>query len=104
MIGIQTTTHTIPLGATWVFNSLTSNPTGINELASKASTIYPNPANNNFTIEGIEKLTLVSITNLNGQLVFQEIVRPNQQIDICNLKSGFYIVNFDGKTQKLVVE
>ena len=93
-----------PLGATWVFNSLTSNPTGINELALKTSTIYPNPANNNFTIEGIEKLTLVSITNLNGQLVLQEIVRPNQQIDISNLKSGFYIVNFDGKTQKLVVE
>lgn len=93
-----------PLSATWEFNSVTSNPTGINEFALKASTIYPNPANNNFTIDGIEKSTLVSITNLKGQLVQQEIVRPNQQVDISNLKSGFYIVNFDGKTQKLVVE
>ena len=59
---------------------------------------------NMIIIEGIEKLTLVSITNLNGQLVLQEIVRPNQQIDISNLKSGFYIENFDGKTQKLIVE
>lgn len=55
--------------------------------------MYPNPANNNFTIEANTNVEKVSIINLIGQEVISRT--PNSKVttlDISNLESGVYIV------------
>jgi len=65
--------------------------------------IYPNPASSEFSI-GVDAES-VSILNISGQEVFSvENYQKGSSIDISELAKGYYIVNADGKAQKLVVK
>lgn len=80
--------------------------TGIeNVVASNKLNVYPNPANDNITVNGTD-FSSVEISNLNGESV---LTSTATNINISNLASGIYVVkiadnNGNVTTQKLVVE
>ena len=76
-----------------------SFPVRINDnyQTSNNLTIYPNPANNDITIETPTKGYL-SILNTSGQqLLQQEITEPTTTIDVSGRKSGVYLVKVVGE-------
>ncbi|MFA7445709.1 MAG: T9SS type A sorting domain-containing protein [Flavobacteriaceae bacterium] len=65
-----------------------------NEVAKLNLKIYPNPASDEVYITGLENQTINgAIYSLTGQHISVKI--QNGKIDIQNLSSGFYILNFD---------
>ena len=65
--------------------------------------VFPNPASYHFTVSGITKNTLVTISNLTGQIVLQQVVSPSENISVNHLPAGIYIVNVIGESQRLIV-
>ncbi|UCH14005.1 MAG: T9SS type A sorting domain-containing protein [Bacteroidales bacterium] len=68
--------------------------------------IFPNPGSGKFTIAFSnsfnEKRILITVTNLSGQKVYEEIcdVKPDfqKEIDISFLSGGFYILTIEGES------
>jgi hypothetical protein len=81
--------------------------TGINDnLTNTSLRIFPNPGNGSFTIafsNGVnEKDLRITVTNLSGQKIYEEICNISsgieKEIDISYMPKGFYILSIDGKT------
>ncbi len=79
---------------TFIQEKLTGS--GIDDVNKAFSTVYPNPATNVVNlIYDIDGKCEVSIYNITGQLVYNEIINNNEylnklQINIENLQAGFY--------------
>jgi expansin (peptidoglycan-binding protein) len=61
--------------------------------------IFPNPANNSITLEGLEEVETIQIINLNGQVLLTKVLGGNDSvgsIDISNLASGIYVAKMTG--------
>lgn len=73
---------------------ITSSPsTGINDIDDNIFSIYPNPAKNYITVQGIES-TDISIYNSTGILVKKVDKEDiNSRIDISNLGPGIYYIS-----------
>ncbi len=71
---------------------------GINDLDDAyAISIYPNPANNIITLSNITQEYSVSIFNLLGQKVKEQLININKtSIDVSNLTFGTYLLRIDG--------
>lgn len=65
--------------------------------------IYPNPSNGSITINSSNDIHLLSITNMDGQLIVND-TEFNTNISLTNLAHGMYLINVDGSTQKLIVK
>lgn len=79
----------------WYFIEVNDcNPTGISENALAGLALYPNPAENMITIEGVNS-DVVTITDLNGKtLMVVETNNSNKvEINISTLDNGIYIAN-----------
>ena len=66
--------------------------------------IFPNPASNFITIDGIEEGEIVQVFNVNGQLVktfYQNV--STQQTDVSDLPSGTYFVKIGKQVKKLII-
>ena len=72
-------------------------PTGIEE-DSQAFMVYPNPAQDRFTVEGTGKLM---ISNMFGQTILNKEIDGKTTIE---LPQGLYFVKLGGETRKIVVE
>ena len=83
----------------------TFGTTAIETTIAKESKIYPNPAQNNITINNHERYDFYTIYSINGNLVMSGRVKKN--IDIAKLGNGNYIIElvFEKKIfrQKLIV-
>jgi len=95
------------IGNTWrELEALTfhysQTPTNIPNIPENSFTIFPNPVFENFTISGITENTLVSITDLNGRVLLQQMVSPNEQISVGHLSAGVYFVRVNEETVKIV--
>jgi len=77
-------------------------PTNIPNISESSFTVFPNPVLDNFQISGITENMLVSITDLNGRIVLQQTVAPNEQISVGHLSAGMYFVRVNGETVKIV--
>jgi hypothetical protein len=80
----------------------------VNEITSSEYTIYPNPSNQSFKIEGVDNAQ-IKIYSISGQLVYSN--QSNNKtllIDTYNWKEGVYLVQIVGnnqlKTKKIVVK
>ena len=63
--------------------------------------LYPNPANNSITFEGIEDVRLMEIVNINGQVVANKNFQTSSNqisLDISNLAPGIYVAKMTGNT------
>ena len=61
--------------------------------------LYPNPANNTITFEGIEDVRLMEIVNINGQVVASKNFQTSSaqiSLDISNLTPGIYVAKMTG--------
>ncbi len=86
------------------FNNLIGCTTGISEKISDNNfIIYPNPANDNITIENASlnnnQAEMISIYNMQGQLLLQQLIQQQKiEINISGFTNGMYIVRV--KTEK----
>jgi hypothetical protein len=74
-------------------------PTSIKNLQNSSLVVSPNPANNYFTIDGIDIATISSIEiyNIEGKLL-QSIVQPSKLISTENLTNGTYFIKINSAT------
>ena len=71
---------------------------GINKFSKSSSiNIYPNPAQNNFTIETNEKQT-ISMFDINGKLILLQIITGTTNIDASNFNAGVYNISITNNT------
>jgi hypothetical protein len=68
--------------------------------------VYPNPFNDQITIDNFDKLTRVVVSNVAGQKVI-DIEYPTREVRTANLVSGIYIISLyteDGiaKTERMI--
>jgi hypothetical protein len=83
---------------------------GIKQVVSNNNLlVYPNPAQNNFTIEvsSDEKQTL-SVYDITGNQVLQQTITETTTINASNLQNGMYFIQLTNRagtnTQKLIVQ
>ena len=78
--------------------------TGIEEnAASASSTSFAYMSNGNLVIDNVEGIATLQIFDMLGRMVSSETIEGNYNKAL-NLKSGVYVLNLNGMTQKLVVE
>jgi len=73
-------------------------PEGIRNIISTgpASIIYPNPVASYLTITASHPITMVSISNLFGQIVYKrQYSADNLQVDVADLPAGIYLVKIN---------
>ncbi|GEM_PF-3529451 len=91
---------TIPIDASAATGTITivNGTTNISTLNNHASVqIYPNPAQNNFTIEpNTNEKQIVEVYDVNGKLILQQTINGKTTIDVSNLNAGVYNVNVTG--------
>jgi hypothetical protein len=67
--------------------------------------LYPNPANNNVQLVGIEKGISVEIYDLTGRQIFKDKAQSDKmEISVSKWNAGVYLVRAGGKTLRLVKE
>ena len=84
--------------------------TGIDDVASAAISLYPNPASNTVTLTGIEGVATVTVVDMNGRVVTAVETQPAASditIDVTNMAQGAYFVRIVGEQvnaiRKLIV-
>lgn len=95
-----------PLPTPFSLVAVGSDPNGIKPIANKQQNIkiYPNPANQQFTLEGETKLGNVSVFNSVGVQVFNKQVSDSYEtINTENWANGIYVVRFWDKGFSLKV-
>lgn len=72
------------------------NITDLNQAIERVINIYPNPASDFITIDGLSnKLNKISIMNIAGVKIFEYSTIENNRIDISELKTGIYLLMID---------
>ena len=64
----------------------------INESKLNSLNIYPNPAKNTLTIQGVETILNYKIIESSGKILLDEEFSTDYKIDISSIKSGIYII------------
>lgn len=93
--------HVLTLGT---FNNWLANPI----FESTNISIYPNPTSGNLTIEGVEQNDVVTIFNMQGEIMFKSV---NDKLtfttDLSKFADGTYLVRIEGSdkivTKKILV-
>ncbi len=104
------TLHVVyPTEYDFVINLQGMGISSVDELELSDASVYPNPARNVAYINtGLDTETQANIFNVNGQLVFSDMVTNGQSIDISNFEPGIYMIQLQTEngqsTLKLVVE
>jgi hypothetical protein len=68
------------------------SPTGINENVLANVNIYPNPSTGLLTISGLEADADITVSNAQGQVIFQGSIAENGKIDLSNQAKGIYLI------------
>lgn len=87
-------------------NSIWNSALSTVNFYQKSPTIFPNPAQNQVVISGIEKLSNLVIYSISGEKVASYLVSNESQLDL-NLPSGIYLVKIISDTfsttKKLII-
>lgn len=80
-------------------------PISVNEIIKEENslTLYPNPASNSVTLEGLEGSEEVRIFNIDGSLVWSGQMQNGDKINTSDFNSGLYIVKLKHTVQRLVI-
>jgi hypothetical protein len=110
--GIGTINNSIGIDPNnWVINNngtiQMDNTLNIQEQNDESGiTLQPNPSNGIFSINGLKEPAFLQLYGMNGQLLKEMTITPNQLIDIQAFPKGTYllsITNLDGnKTLRLI--
>lgn len=92
----------------WLDNITLPPTTTITSVSSSVEDdieIYPNPNNGKFTLNLLENQNVVRIFNSLGQVVYENVnATATENIDISDMSAGIYLININGKTQKLIIQ
>jgi uncharacterized protein (TIGR02145 family) len=92
---------------TWGFSvrPVSTGTSGIADVqASKRLQIFPNPAKDFVTIDGIQAGETVTITDLQGRVIENNVqLTENHSINVSALPQGVYLVRVGNKTTKLII-
>ena len=80
------------------FSNRTEAPLGLGEHETATFSVYPNPSNGVFTVEGTGMMT---VTNVLGQIIKETEIDGQY---IMELPQGIYFVKMGDETRKIVVE
>lgn len=77
-------------------NSVSTDNIEVNSLS-----IYPNPVNEylNISINGTEKVVL---TDLNGRIIFDDVIYSKGKIDLLNESNGIYVLQIGNQFHKII--
>jgi hypothetical protein len=64
--------------------------------------LYPNPANESISIEGIQLNSSIKMYNLLGKLILIKNVNSDDKIDVSQFKSGRYFISVYNKSTRLI--
>lgn len=64
--------------------------------------LYPNPANESISIEGIQLNSSIKIFNLLGKIVLIKNANPDDKIDVSQFKSGRYFISLYNESNQLI--
>lgn len=78
-----------------------NNPMSAEDFNQLSFSIYPNPSQGSFYIEGLDQNANIQIFNMQGKKVYLETIFPNQEIQ-ANLSSGTYIIKIDTENSSQV--
>lgn len=70
------------------------------DISQKLMVICPNPAQNFVTLKGLDRTGVYKLFNLDGKLIKQGHLAPNESIDLTVIKQGMYLLNFDDSKKK----
>jgi len=90
--------YQIPQTNAWSLDACPDSLADINQLAANNYLkIYPNPAQNNFTVEvSTNEKQILNIVDVTGKLVLQQTINSKTTIDVSNLNAGVYNLNITG--------
>ncbi|MBS1638290.1 MAG: T9SS type A sorting domain-containing protein [Bacteroidetes bacterium] len=74
--------------------------TGLQDQESESSlwTLYPNPNNGTFYLDGLETDAVVEVYNINGQFIMKHTAEnEHMALDMSNQANGIYIIRITGK-------
>ena len=91
---------------TYVRFNLEDGVIGVDEVATTAFNIFPNPASSTINItSNITDATNVNIFDMTGRCVKNTVISStNATINVEDLNKGVYFININGKVEKLVIE
>ena len=78
-------------GCTYTITFQVASQVGITDIEEFGFTVYPNPSNGAFEIQGEGEYT-ITITDLQGKVVLTESNSDNTSIDISFVESGIYLL------------
>ena len=75
----------------------------IAESQNNEFSVYPNPTDNRIYISTEAPGSVLKISNLSGQIIFEKVITNyNTEIDLSNLSEGLYILNYNQVSQKII--
>jgi hypothetical protein len=91
----DSTTSAYILSSRTTYNYNNSLPLARADFKLNNISLYPNPANTTIAVSGLTSSEKISIYNVLGTKVYEGSVMENENINIENLSSGLYVVNFE---------
>ena len=83
--------------------AITRGPVAVEENIAEAVSVYPNPANDMFTVANAEGATIVVVNSLGQVVASIENAASNQTIDASNFANGTYFVKVNESVVKINV-
>ncbi len=80
------------------------NTLGTQDISQNHISIFPNPASEFISFNGLEKSTEILITDMSGRTMLRKFISQNDTIDVHNYPKGIYIVKSNNWQQKLIVQ
>jgi hypothetical protein len=81
--------------------------TAVENIAAQSPiSVYPNPASTsvNILIPNVVRGRNIVVSNSMGQVVYQKEAEVNNTINLSSLSAGIYMITYNGKTMKLLVQ
>jgi len=67
------------------------NKTGLSYQTKKAITLFQNPSTDYFQVTGMDGLSMLTLLNINGQIIFTKRITDKDQVSLKSLPQGIYI-------------
>lgn len=82
----------------------TKSESGIDESShlSEALLVYPNPVVDSFRIVGISTNVDMTLFDINGKIVLQKTINPDEDVSIKNVPGGIYMIQVGEKTFRII--
>jgi hypothetical protein len=77
-----------------------SQTVGVEDITNKHLYFYPNPAKEFITIDPVGDAQVI-ISNITGQIEYNNLIKEKTQVNVSSLKRGIYIIQITGKDYKV---